>query len=411
MAAVLTAGAIAIAMATPAPAVPRGPTTVASADARASQDAQDAQDTPFTRKLTADLLAHMQRLRVPGAIVSVSTPAQGTWTTALGTADLATGTPISARDHMRVGSITKTFTGTVILQLVQEGRLALDKPVAAYRQGVPNGGRITIRQLLQMTSGLYNYAEDPRFNRQLDQHPERYWSPQELLDIAFRHPVYFPPGTGYHYSNTNYVLLGLIAEQVTGRPLARLLRERVFEPAGLEETSFANGRSIPRPHAQGYMFIDNVDSLTAPVLTGKDAAWADWSAGNPRNATRDNASLAWSAGAAVSTVDDLRRWAKTLATGTLLSPAVQRDRLTFVPTSDLPGAPTYGLAVANILGYIGHDGEIPGYNSFMGYDPATRTTIVVLTNLNQSPDGTAPAIELTKQIIDRLTPQDSAALS
>ncbi|MFD3819997.1 serine hydrolase domain-containing protein [Streptomyces rubiginosohelvolus] len=137
MAAVLTAGAIAIAMATPAPAVPRGPTTVASADARASQDAQD---TPFTRKLTADLLAHMQRLRVPGAIVSVSTPAQGTWTTALGTADLATGTPISARDHMRVGSITKTFTGTVILQLVQEGRLALDKPVAAYRQGVPTAG-------------------------------------------------------------------------------------------------------------------------------------------------------------------------------------------------------------------------------------------------------------------------------
>ncbi|MFJ7181591.1 serine hydrolase domain-containing protein [Streptomyces massasporeus] len=363
MAAVLTAGAIAIAMATPAPAVPRDPTTVASAGARASQDARDTRDTrdtPFTRKLTADLLAQMQRLRVPGAIVSVSTPARGTWTTALGTADLATGTPIRARDHMRVGSITKTFTGTVILQLVQEGRLALDKPVAAYRQGVPNGRRITIRQLLQMTSGLYNYAEDPRFNRQLDQHPERYWSPQEL---------YFPPGTGYHYSNTNYVLLGLIAEQVTGRPLAHLLRERVFEPAGLEETSFANGSSIPRPHAQGYMFIDNVDSLTAPVLTGKDAAWADWSAGNPRNATRDNASLAWSAGAAVSTVDDLRRWAKALATGTLLSPAVQRERLTFVPTSDLPRAPTYGLAVANILGYIGHDGEIPGYNSFHGLRP------------------------------------------
>ncbi|MFG3281277.1 serine hydrolase domain-containing protein [Streptomyces sp. NPDC048111] len=363
-----------------------------------------ARTAPSPRQLAPDLVAMMQRARIPGAVVSVSTPEWGTWTAALGTGDLRTGAPVRADQHMRVGSITKTFTATVVLQLVQEHRLSLDDRVSSFRPDVPDGRRITIRQLLQMTSGLYNYSEDPGFNRRLDQRPADEWTPDELLDVAFAHPSYFPPGEGWHYSNTNYVLLGLIAEHLTGRPLGRLFKERIFDRAGMRETSFDPDRTIPEPRARGYEFISNVASLTAPVLTGKDAAWADWSAGNPYDVTQVNASWAGAAGAAVSTVDDLRRWAPVLAEGTLLSPEMQRERLHFVPTSDEPGRPTYGLGIADVQGFIGHDGQIPGYNSFVGYDPERRATVVVLVNLNQSPDGTAPADEITKFLLAKLFP-------
>ncbi|GAA4832806.1 serine hydrolase domain-containing protein [Kitasatospora terrestris] len=395
--AVLLAASLACAVAVPAAAAP-APVAAPAAAAKAA-------DRPaYAGRLTQDMIALMQRLRIPGALVSITTPDSGAWTTELGTGDLTTGKPIDRGDHLRVGSITKTFTGTVVLQLVQEGLLKLDDPVSAHHPGVPDGDRITIRQLLNMTSGLYNYSEDYGFNLSLDEHPEREWTPQELLDLAFSHPSYFPPGTGFHYSNTNTVLLGLIAEHLTHQPLGKLFEQRIFNRVGMHGTSLANGDSIPSPHARGHQFITNVESLTAPTLTGKEAAWADWSAGNPYDVTHVNASWAWAAGAAESTVDDLRRWAPALATGTLLSPELQKERLTFVPTSDAPDAPGYGLAVAEFFGFIGHDGQIPGYTSFMGYDPKRCATVVVLANLNQSPDGTAPANELAKLIIGELFP-------
>ncbi|AUG79713.1 hypothetical protein CFP65_5000 [Kitasatospora sp. MMS16-BH015] len=361
--------------------------------------------TPVTqRQLTADLTAVMQRLRIPGAVVSVTTPEWGTWTTSLGTSDLATGRPMDPADHVRIGSITKTLTGTVILELVKDGLLGLDDPVSTYRPDVPDGEHITIRQLLQMTSGLYNYSEDPEFNRQLDDHPERDWTPQQLLDIAFAHDCYFPPGTGFHYSNTNTILLGLIAEQLTHRSLGELIRKGVFEPVGMTESSFDPNTALPGPYAHGYEFISNVASLTTPTLTGKDAAWADWSAGNPYEVTHNNVSWAAAAGGVVSTVADLNRWAPVLAKGDLLTPELQRQRLDFIHTSDQPNAPGYGLAIFDVDGFIGHDGQLPGYTSFMAYDPDRAATIVVLANLNQSPDGTAPANELTKLIVSELFP-------
>lgn len=392
-AALLLASALTLTVTAPAIGAPAGPQRTGAVRA-----------APDPRSLTPDLIAMMQRTRIPGAIVSVSTPDTGTWTTALGTGDLATGAPVRTDQHLRIGSITKTFTATVVLQLVQEGKLSLDSPLADFRPDVPNAGHITVRQLLQMTSGLYNYSEDPGFNRRLDQRPESRWSPQDLLDVAFHHPAYFPPGKGWHYSNTNYVLLGLIAEHLTGQPLEQLFKERVFDRVGMGDTSLNSDATVPDPQAKGYEFISNVGSLTAPVLTGKDAAWADWKAGNPYEVTHVNASWAWAAGAAVSTVDDLRRWAPALAEGTLLSPQLQRERLHFIPTSPQPGKPTYGLGVADVDGFIGHDGQIPGYNSFVGYDPERRATVVVLVNLNQSPDGTAPADQLTKFLIAKLFP-------
>jgi D-alanyl-D-alanine carboxypeptidase len=379
------------------PLAAAAPALSAPAEART---ARAVRALPPAQRLAPDVIALMQRLRIPGAIVSVDSPETGDWTAALGTRDLATGAPMTLGDHMRIGSITKTFTATLILQLVQDGRLTLADKVAKYIPGVPNGRKITIRQLLQMTSGLYNYSEDVGFNERLDRDPEGAWTPQQLLDIAFSHPVDFQPGDGFHYSNTNYVLLGLIAEQLTHQPIAQLFQHRIFDRVGMHETTFNNDTVIPYPHAQGYQFIGNVAALTAPVLTGKAAAWADWSAGNPDDVTHANASWTWAAGGAESTLDDLRRWAPVLATGTpLLSPEIQRERLTFVSPSGKPGEPTYGLGIGDFGGFLGHTGMIPGYNSFVGYDPARCATIVVLVNLNQSPDGEAPAAQLTKLII------------
>ncbi len=351
------------------------------------------------KKLVPDLVGTMQKLRIPGAVVSVTMPKWGTTTTALGTDDLGTGQRIDAADHVRVGDITRTFTGTVVLQLADAHRLGLDEPVARIVPGVPDGEHITIRQLLQMTSGLYDYAEDPGLNQTLDTHPATQFTPQDLLAVAFKHKPYFAPGKGFHSSATDTVLLGTIAERLTGKPLQTLLDQRIFSPLGMKDTRIDSGTAIPAPVARGYQYVGNAASLTAPVLTGKDAAWADYSAGKPVDVTQANASWTWAAGAATSTLADLNRWAVALATGKLLSPQMHKAQMTFTPTSAAPGAATYGLALSDYAGFLGHDGRIPGYSSFIGYDPNKQAAVVVLANSDRSPDGTAPATELMKRVL------------
>jgi D-alanyl-D-alanine carboxypeptidase len=150
----------------------------------------------FAAKLQPLLLAKMQQLHIPGALIYVDDPGQGSWTTALGTSDLATHAPMNVNSHMRIASITKTFTATAILQLVDAGKLHLNDPVSTYQPEVPNGKNMTIRQLLNMTSGLFNFDEDPGFFHTWQADPGKVWNPQEELAIAFKHPPYFAPGKG-----------------------------------------------------------------------------------------------------------------------------------------------------------------------------------------------------------------------
>lgn len=365
--------------------------------------AEDANIPAYARALQPKIEEQVNQLRIPGALVYVDVPGEGTWSTALGTGDLATGAPITPDDHFRIGSNTKTFTGTVILQLVDEGKLGLDDPVSEYQPEAPNGENITIRQLLNMSSGLYNYAEDKDFNETLDTQPDKVWTPEEVVEIGFQHEPYFSPGDGFHYSNTNTVLLGMIVEQLTSQPLEKEFQERLFEPLGMTGTLLPERSSaaIPDPHSQGYMYQTNVESLNTSVLTGEEATQADEAAGTPNDVTGDNPSWGWAAGAGISTLQDLRIWVKALATGELLSPETQKERLSYVSPAPSPEV-NYGLAVADFSGFIGHDGQIPGYNSFMGYQPEKDATIIVLTNLYSAPDGNAPATEITKLIIQEL---------
>ena len=196
-----------------------------------------------------------KELLIPGAVVLLRTP-QGEFTVTYGTTLLGATSPPRADTHFRIASNTKTMTAAVIVLLAQEGKLSLDDPVSKYVPGVPNGDKITITELLKMRSGLYNYDDDPEFWAILDRDPTKVWSPAEVLAIAFKHPPYFPPGTGFHYSNTNYALLGLIAEKVDGKPLASCFQDRLFGPLGLKDTLLpaSTSNTLPDPYSHGYLY-------------------------------------------------------------------------------------------------------------------------------------------------------------
>ena len=187
-----------------------------------------------------------KELLVPGAVVLLRTP-QGEFTVTYGTTQLGTTSPPRADTHFRIASNTKTMTAAVIVQLAQEGKLSLDDPVSKYVPGVPNGDNITIAELLKMRSGLYNYTDAPELSASLDRDPTKVWTPQELLAIAFTRPPNFPPGTAYDYYNTNYALLGLIAEKVDGKPLARAMQDRLFGPLGMQDTLLPPAPRTPSP--------------------------------------------------------------------------------------------------------------------------------------------------------------------
>jgi D-alanyl-D-alanine carboxypeptidase len=269
--------------------------------------------------------------------------------------------------YSRIGSETKTFTVTGVLQLVDDGAVGLDDPISDYVAGVPEGDRITLRELARMQSGLFPYSADEGFVRALLADPRRPWTPQQLLSYSFRHPLVFPPGQGLQYSNTNTILLGLVVEKVSGLPLHQYVEERIAEPLGLEDTSFPTDAAFPQPHAQGY---------TRQTPDGSETVSTDW-----------DPSWGWAAGAMISTLDDLRTWGRALATGVLLSPGTQAQRLQTVTAPPFPADVGYGLGLFVAQDWVGHNGSLPGYESLTLYLPQQRTTLVVLLNTDEPAPG------------------------
>ncbi|MXM64497.1 serine hydrolase [Streptomyces sp. HUCO-GS316] len=327
------------------------------------------------RELDLTVQRVMKQAKVPGVTVGIWTPDKGEYVKSFGTADKNTGEPMSPDLYMRIGSETKTFTVTALLELVDQGSISLDDTIDKYVDGVPNGGKITLRQLAGMRSGLFNYSQDEGFFKALTSNPRRPFTPQELLGYSFRHPVMFPPGQQFYYCNTNLILLGLVVEKISGQTLADYIHDTVLEPAGMNHTLFPTGAEFPRPHAQGY---------TDQTANGQVEDAATW-----------NPSSAWAAGAMISDLQDLRVWARTVATGqlpdgdTLISPATQKQRLTFPPTP-MPGT-GYGLGIFDVQGWIGHNGSLPGYESLTVYMPSEQATLVVLLNTDIDYKGQEPS--------------------
>ncbi|MBX3434232.1 MAG: beta-lactamase family protein, partial [Pirellulales bacterium] len=205
--------------------------------------------------LQATISAAAKEMLIPGAVVLLRTP-QGEFAVNYGTTELGVTTPPNAETHFRIASNTKTMTATVILQLVQEGKLKLDEPISKFVPGVPDGELITIAELLEMRSGLYNYTNSAEFASQLDHDPGKAWTTEELLALAFKHPSPAKPGAEFEYCNTNYALLGLVIEKVDGRPLAAAMHERLFKPLGMTNTLLptADSNKIPAPFSHGYLY-------------------------------------------------------------------------------------------------------------------------------------------------------------
>lgn len=320
-----------------------------------------------TGALPAELVAQLDaaarksfaQASTPGAVVGVRTPA-GTWTKAYGVADPKTDTPMAVGVHTRIGSITKTFTGTVIMQLAEQGKLSLDDPISRYVPGVPNGAQITLRQLADMTSGVASYTGDKEFTDIYFANPETIFTPEQLLKIGISDSPLFEPGTKFDYSNTNTVLLGMVIEKVTGQPVETVMGKQVLKPLKLANTSWpGESTALPEPYAEGF------------TLQG-DAATPD----APSNATRWNPAWAWTAGELISTIDDLLVYGRALGTGQgLLNAQSQAERL-----RSFPGTAGYGIGVGCIDGWVGHTGELPGYNTTLYYDTTTDTTVAVQTN-------------------------------
>jgi D-alanyl-D-alanine carboxypeptidase len=324
---------------------------------------------------------------------------------------------MQAGDHFRIGSNTKTLTSTVILQLAQEGKLSLDDPIDAYIPGVPNGDKITIRNLSEMRSGLFRYSFDTTVNNTLDQQPQKIWTPQELIDIAFSHPVNSGPGEEFNYSNTNIILLGMVIEKLTGTTASQAFQERIFTPLGLQDTSLPQppDSAIPNPHPQGYSFGSNTSTIDTYALSAEDEKRALAGALLPNNETMANPSWAWTAGGAISTVADMKTYVEALVDGGLLDAQMQKTRMDSIQAMD-PAMPTsgYGLGIAKFDTLYGHDGQIPGFMTFMGHDPDTGLTIVIGTNLATVPGGEGSALAILKGLIpifypNAVVPGDPAA--
>jgi D-alanyl-D-alanine carboxypeptidase len=350
--------------------------------------------------LRASVETTVRELMIPGAVVVVRTP-QGEFTTAVGTTQRGAEVAPNGGTHVRIASITKTMTSASVLLLSQEGKLRLTDPVSMYVPGVPNGGNISVAQLLTMRSGLYGYTNDPGFAATLDADPAKVWTPQEVLAIAFRHPPLFPPGAGYDYSNTNYALLGLIAEKVDGKPLSQTFQERLFGPQGLTQTSLPapTDTSIPAPSSRGYMYGGSAFALVDTPYPPDLQAAARAGTLPPVDYTNQNPSYASAAGGAISTADDLGTWLQALVGGRVFGADLQRQWLDSprpAEPASAPSATQYGLGIERQILAPGvplyfHFGEMPGYNDFAGYDPVNQVTIVIWSNLTVGLDGAQTA--------------------
>ncbi|WP_410589017.1 serine hydrolase domain-containing protein [Amycolatopsis sp. lyj-23] len=322
----------------------------------------DAADSPDPRAITR-ALELMTAGGAAGAQVGVTVGGRR-FTARSGVARLGAPRGVPVNGRFRIASVTKTFTATVVLQLVGEGRLALDDAVSRYLPGLlPDGDRITVRMLLQHRSGLYNYSDD------LTGDPaelQRHWAPRQLVAMATAHPLNFPPGTASKYSNTDYIVAGLLVEGLTSRSWATAVRDRIIRPLGLHGTTLPGDRTaIPGPHAHGYA----------------------QRAGTLVDVTAMNPSVGWAAGEIISTTADLDTFTAALFGGRLLAPAQLTDMTTLSP-ADAP----YGLGLStDVLScgvrVWGHTGDVPGYHTLLAStrDGHIRLQLSLTTATRQTP--------------------------
>jgi D-alanyl-D-alanine carboxypeptidase len=350
-----------------------------AATAAPSATAQEAL-APIDPELAANLQQILDQLVkdgfIPGAVLAVHIPGHQPWSGASGFIDQQRSQLMEPSTQVRIASISKVFTAVVVLQLVEEGKLDLDAPVSTwFPQLVPRARKTTVRNLLNHTTGLYDYLEDKSFLARAFQAPEHRWAPEELVAYAARHPSAFQPGQRgmWDYSSTNYVMLGMVVEQVTGNSLAHEMRQRILNPLELEHTYFPPDEDVPGVQARGYR--QNNDQ------------------------TNISLSFAFATANLVSTVGDVERFGEALFGGRLLKPQTLDVMYTFQDGKGQYNMPKleYGLGVmrnqlavgrdahgqarpALASTVLGHTGGFGGFRSALWHEPASGITIALGMN-------------------------------
>ncbi|MGK4002625.1 serine hydrolase domain-containing protein [Sorangium sp. So ce1036] len=306
--------------------------------------------------------------RLPGAAAAVTLGGCG-WRGASGVADAEAKVAMQPDDLFRVGSITKTFIATLALMLRAEGRLSLDDAVSAYVGGVPRGEQISVRQILNHTSGVFDFTESDDFWSAALAEPTRAWAPEEILEIAASHPPYFEPGQGFAYSNTNYIIAGLLLEAPSGGPVGELLRTRILDPAELTHT-YLDGAEAALPglvHGHGRIQGRLIDTTSAV-----------------------DPSAAGTAGALVSTAGDLTRFYRKVLDGNLLG-AAELEEMTTRVDAPLGAVSGYGLGLSRresrLGSQLGHDGGIWGFTSSSYYAIDSDASVTLLVNFEGADPG------------------------
>jgi len=362
-------------------------------------------------KLKMDIINASKSQLIPGAVFYVITPSQ-TFTIPYGTTQIGMHNIPNADDYFRAGSNTKSMISAVIVQLAQENKLHLTDVISQYISGVPNGNKITLELLMKNRSGLYNYTADPTFIKNYDKNPSRIWHPQELLDIAFKHQIKFAPNEKFDYCNTNFILLGMIAEKLDRKPLAKIFQDRLFGPLGMKHTYLPTGNdnSLKNPYSHGYLYGDASHVFIASPYSAKEREEAETGTIKPNDYTIQNASWAWAAGGVITTAKDLAIWVKGLSNGKLFNDEYyQKWRHSFTRVEPNNQFVEYGYGM--FLRTRGedlsqaiyfHSGHLPGYHSYMIYDPVKQITIILWVNLAMILEGHEPGEELRTIGVDAL---------
>ncbi|MBT8395710.1 MAG: beta-lactamase family protein [Gemmatimonadetes bacterium] len=350
-----------------------------------------------------DALVQGITMGIPGLSVAIGIGDELAWTGTAGHRDVLRQTPLSPSDRFGVGSITKTFVARVILQLVEEGRLDLEKTPLDYLdlpvvQDIPNTGSATLRHLLNHQSGIptWEFQEDwiPRGRGALLD-LDHIWGKTETLSYCTEDllPATNIPGGSYSYSNTNYTLLGLIIEAVTGNDAASEIRRRLLEPLGLEDTFLESFEEVPGGYVNHYHY-------STPEFRESAGVHSEFTEIRPYlvESTPGNLSPEWTAGGIVSSAEDLVRWARAIRDGELLGPAMREEVFTYYPPS--AGAnprSLYMQGISKTVGFYedfsayGHSGGTLGFTAYMYWLEGTDIILVMLANVGGMHSGLSPS--------------------
>ncbi len=324
---------------------------------------------------------------IPGVFVAVWDKAGHSYVHGFGYADVSEKRPFSIRDHFRIGSNTKTFIVAVILQLVDEGKLKLDDPVSMFNLGVkvPNADHITIRELCNMRSGIFEAYQTPQIEAYV---PGRDKTPstRQIIRWALAQKPYFAPDKGYHYSNTGYLLLGLIIEAVTHHTPAYEIETRLLKPLGLAQTSVPSTQMMPEPYAHGYALDakGNWEDVSRPLIPVQ---------------------VMGPAGDMISTVNDVHRWIVDYVTGKVSRAATYRALMDCHPTAKGTSL-RFGLGLACDGDWFGYTGGLPGYNTANYYNVKSGLFILAWVDAQIGTPAPGAANALIRDIAKVVSPGD-----